>query len=147
MLVRGVIGMQRQPLRALGAIPTAIPNLLELPGANAFPGGAALSGVLSRIRRALGRDEDEGVLEVTTARPPRTSFNGPVSAHRRFAFGSLSLDSVKALKNRLGITVNDATKYTKAGIPLLRQPVNPPIFVYLVYFVVPSRLWTLDFGL
>ncbi len=107
MLVRGVIGMQRQPLRALGAIPTAIPNLLELPGANAFPGGAALSGVLSRIRSALGRDEDEGVLEVTTARPPRTSFNGPVSAHRRFAFGSLSLDSVKALKNRLGITVND----------------------------------------
>ncbi len=30
-----------------------------------------------------------------------------MSAHRRFAFGSLSLDTVKRLKNELGITVND----------------------------------------
>ena len=38
---------------------------------------------------------------------PKTSFNGRVSPHRRFAFGSLSLDTVKRLKNELGITVND----------------------------------------
>jgi diacylglycerol O-acyltransferase / wax synthase len=30
-----------------------------------------------------------------------------VSPHRRFAFGSLSLDTVKAIKRTLGITVND----------------------------------------
>ncbi|MEA2367935.1 MAG: diacylglycerol O-acyltransferase / wax synthase, partial [Thermoleophilaceae bacterium] len=107
MLVRGALGLPRQPLRALRAIPRALPNLTDLPGANAIPGGPALSGVLTRVRRALGSDEDDGVLEVSTARPPRTSFNGPVSPHRRFAFGSLSLDSVKALKNELGITVND----------------------------------------
>ncbi|HKP90665.1 MAG TPA: wax ester/triacylglycerol synthase family O-acyltransferase [Thermoleophilaceae bacterium] len=107
MLARGVLGMPRQPLRALGAVPRALPNLTELPGANAIPGGAILSGALTRVRRALGGEQDEGVLEVSTARPPRTTFNGPVSPHRRFAFGSLSLDSVKALKNELGITVND----------------------------------------
>jgi WS/DGAT/MGAT family acyltransferase len=38
---------------------------------------------------------------------PKTSFNGPISAHRRFAFGSLSLDDVKAVKNAHGATVND----------------------------------------
>jgi WS/DGAT/MGAT family acyltransferase len=107
MLVRGALGMPRQPFRALRAIPRALPNLTDLPGANAIPGGPALSGALSRVRRALGSDEDDGVLEVSTARPPRTSFNGPVSPHRRFSFGSLSLDSVKALKNELKITVND----------------------------------------
>jgi diacylglycerol O-acyltransferase / wax synthase len=107
MLARGALGLPRQPLRALGAIPRALPNLTDLPGANAIPGVPALSGALTRVRRALGSDEDDGVLEVSTARPPRTSFNGPVSPHRRFGFGSLSLDSVKALKNELGITVND----------------------------------------
>jgi len=107
MLVRGALGLPRQPLRALRAIPSALPNLTELPGANAFPGGPLVSGALSRARRLLGREEDDGVLEVSTARPPRTSFNGPVSPHRRFAFGSLSLDTVKALKNELEITVND----------------------------------------
>jgi WS/DGAT/MGAT family acyltransferase len=107
MLVRGALGVPRQPLRALRAIPSALPNLTELPGANSFPGGPALSTALSRVRGLFGGTEDRGVLEVTTARPPRTSFNGPVSPHRRFSFGSLSLDSVKALKNELGITVND----------------------------------------
>ena len=53
------------------------------------------------------RGEDPSILEVTTARPPKTSFNGRVGPHRRFAFGSLSLDTVKRLKNELGITVND----------------------------------------
>jgi diacylglycerol O-acyltransferase / wax synthase len=47
------------------------------------------------------------VIEVAKARAPRTSFNGPIGPHRRFAFGSLSLDRVKALKNELGISVND----------------------------------------
>jgi WS/DGAT/MGAT family acyltransferase len=107
MLGRGVLGLPRQPLRALRAIPSALPNLMELPGANAFPGGPALSSALTRVRGLLGADTDDGVIEVGTARPPRTSFNGPVSPHRRFSFGSLSLDSVKAVKNELGITVND----------------------------------------
>jgi WS/DGAT/MGAT family acyltransferase len=107
MLGRGLLGLPRQPLRALRSLPTALPNLTELPGANAFPAVPEISGAISRLRRAVGADSDPGILEVTTARAPRTSFNGPVSPHRRFAFGSLPLDSVKRLKNELGITVND----------------------------------------
>jgi diacylglycerol O-acyltransferase len=47
--------------------------------------------------------------------PPRTSFNGRISAHRRFAFGQLSLDDVKAIKNRHGVTVNDVVVSLCAG--------------------------------
>ena len=107
MLGRGLLGLPRQPLRALRSLPTALPNLTDLPGANAFPVVPRLSGALAHARRLAGADEDPGILEVTTARAPKTSFNGPVSSHRRFAFGSLSLDTVKRLKNELGITVND----------------------------------------
>ena len=55
------------------------------------------------------------MLEATTARAPRTPFNGPISAHRRFAFGQLSLDAVKALKNAFGVTVNDVVVALCAG--------------------------------
>jgi len=40
-------------------------------------------------------------------RPPRTPLNGTITAHRRFAFGSLPLEDVKAVKNHFGMTVND----------------------------------------
>ena len=102
MLGRGLLGVPRQPWRALRSLPTALPNLTDLPGANAFPVVPQLTAALSRLR-----GEDPSILEVTTARPPKTSFNGRVGPHRRFAFGSLSLDTVKRLKNELGITVND----------------------------------------
>ncbi len=55
------------------------------------------------------------VLERVNLTPPRTSFNGRVSAHRRFAFGQLSLDDVKAVKNEYGYTVNDVVMAICAG--------------------------------
>jgi WS/DGAT/MGAT family acyltransferase len=107
MLGRGVSGLPRQPLRALKALPKTLPALTEIPGANAFPVVPALSKGLSRLRGMAGAPADPAILEITSARAPRTSFNGRISAHRRFAFGSLSLDTVKAIKNELGTTVND----------------------------------------
>jgi hypothetical protein len=47
------------------------------------------------------------VLERPDLRAPRVSVNGRITPHRRLAFGSLSLDEVKAIKNELGFTVND----------------------------------------
>jgi WS/DGAT/MGAT family acyltransferase len=55
------------------------------------------------------------VLERTNLTPPRTSFNGRVSAHRRFVFGQLSLEDVKAIKNAYGYTVNDVVMAICAG--------------------------------
>src|SRR4051794_39358970 len=114
LLGRGVLGLPRQPLRALRSIPTTLPNVTELPGVNALPGGPTVSRAVGRVRSAIG-GQDPAVLEATTARPPRTPFNGPISAHRRFAFGQLSLDAVKALKGALGLTVNDVVVALCAG--------------------------------
>jgi diacylglycerol O-acyltransferase len=107
MLARGAAGVPMQPWRALKALPTTLPALTEVPGANAFPVVPALSKGLSKLRGLAGAPTNDAILEITGARAPRTPFNGRISAHRRFAFGSLSLDTVKAIKNELGITVND----------------------------------------
>jgi len=107
MLARGAAGLPLQPWRALKALPTTLPALTEVPGANAFPVVPALSKGLSRLRGLAGAPTGDSILEITSARAPKTPFNGRISPHRRFAFGSLSLDAVKAIKNELGITVND----------------------------------------
>ena len=115
MLVRGLRGIPRQPLRALRSLPTTVAGFTDLPGANALPGLPTLSHVYSRVRRTLGSDESGGVLEVTKARAPMTPFNGRVSAHRRFAFGSLSLDAVRQVRREFGTTVNDVVVTICAG--------------------------------
>ncbi|MEA2409997.1 MAG: diacylglycerol O-acyltransferase / wax synthase, partial [Thermoleophilaceae bacterium] len=46
---------------------------------------------------------------------PKTKFNGRISPHRRFAFGSMSLDEVKAVKKKHGVTVNDVIVSICAG--------------------------------
>jgi WS/DGAT/MGAT family acyltransferase len=107
MLARGLRAIPRHPLRAARRLPRALPNLTEVPGANAWPGVAGLSVGLSRLRARGGPEADPGILEVAAARAPRTSFNGPLSPHRSFAFGSISLDRVKAVKDAAGTTVND----------------------------------------
>jgi diacylglycerol O-acyltransferase / wax synthase len=46
---------------------------------------------------------------------PRTPFNRSITPHRRFAFRSTPLDTVKAIKNALGATVNDVVMAICAG--------------------------------
>ena len=116
MLGRGLMGLPLQPLRALRAAPSALPNLTEIPGANAFPGVPRISRGVTAARRTLGIEQrDPAILEATTARPPRMSFNRRISGHRRFSFGQLSLDTVKAVKNEAGVTVNDVVVALCAG--------------------------------
>src|SRR3954454_9538860 len=45
MLVRGLRGLPRQPLRALRSLPTTVAGFTDLPGANALPGVPTLSHV------------------------------------------------------------------------------------------------------
>src|SRR5581483_3813082 len=104
MLARGLAGIPRYPVRVLRSMPAALPNLTETPFGT-LPGTGVVSRLADRVQRAAGGDGS--VRDRNTLRAPKTSFNGRVSAHRRFAFGQLSLDEVKAIKNEHGCTVND----------------------------------------
>jgi diacylglycerol O-acyltransferase len=110
MAGRGALGLVKAPFRAARSIPGALPHLTELPGVTALPAGPTLSRTVGRFMR-----QDPRVLDETTARAPSTPFNGRISAHRRLAFGQLSLDAVKALKNAVGCTVNDVVVALCAG--------------------------------
>ena len=104
MLARGLAGIPRYPVRVLRSMPAALPNLTDTPFSS-FPGTGVVSRAADRARRAVSGGDGAGPR--TTLRAPKTSFNSRVSAHRRFAFGQLSLDEVKAIKDEHGITVND----------------------------------------
>ena len=94
MLGRGLLGVPRYPLRALRALPRTVPNIEDTPFA-ALPG----AGMLGRI---TGGSKGGNRFPA-----PKTTFNGRISPHRRFAFGRLSLDEVKRVKNHYACTVND----------------------------------------
>ena len=112
MLARGMLGMPRYPLRLIGSVPRALPNIDEVPTLSAVPGVKAAGRLASTAQRALGRGRVVGQVDLT---PPRTSFNGRVSPHRRYAFGQLSLSDVKDVKNHYGCTVNDVVVGICAG--------------------------------
>jgi WS/DGAT/MGAT family acyltransferase len=112
MLARGVLGVPRYPLRVLRALPSTLPNLDET-AFSQIPGAGTVSRLTGRLQRTI-RGEGEHV-QRTGLRPPRTSFNGRISPHRRFAFGRLPLEDVKAVKNEYGYTVNDVIVAMVAG--------------------------------
>ena len=111
MLARAAIGLPRYPWRLARSIPSAIPNL-EDTQLVAIPGAATLGRVVSRMQSRLAGTERVARTDLKT---PKTSFNTRISPHRRFAFGQLDLDRVKAVKTAYGVTVNDVIVTICAG--------------------------------
>src|SRR4051795_6282162 len=108
MLARGLLGVPRYPLRLLRSLPATIPNVDEVP---AIFGGIPGAGTVGRIAgRVAGASRGRNTLQA-----PKTKFNGRISQHRRFAFGQLSLEEIKAVKNARGVTVNDVIVAICAG--------------------------------
>jgi diacylglycerol O-acyltransferase / wax synthase len=62
----------------------------------------------------LNRGDGE-VIQTMPGRAPATPFNRPITAHRRIALRSVDLDSVKAVKNAFGVSVNDVVMAMCAG--------------------------------
>jgi WS/DGAT/MGAT family acyltransferase len=69
---------------------------------------------LSERNRRL-REEDDGVPPPAPFRAPRTSLNGSISPHRRFAFAQVSLDEIRIVRRVFGGTVNDVVLGSVAG--------------------------------
>jgi WS/DGAT/MGAT family acyltransferase len=114
MLARGVMGLPRYPLRLLRSVPRALPNVDEVASLSGIPGVKTAGRLAARVERLVGGGRSRVVGRMDLV-PPRTSFNGRISAHRRFVFGRLPLDEVKQIKGRFGVTVNDVVVSICAG--------------------------------
>ena len=92
MLSRGYLGLLRRPERLWRAQRHAWKALVGRGGPAARPLTGGPSGAFLRLPPSPA---------------PHTSFNRAITGQRRVAFGTLSLDEVKAVKNAHGVTVND----------------------------------------
>jgi diacylglycerol O-acyltransferase / wax synthase len=75
--------------------------------------GPALSPIVGSLL-GLGRG-DGGVIPSVAGRPPATPFNKPITPHRRLAFRSVDLGTVKKIKNVFEFSVNDVVMAMCAG--------------------------------
>ncbi|HWH28052.1 MAG TPA: wax ester/triacylglycerol synthase family O-acyltransferase [Mycobacteriales bacterium] len=110
---RGLAGLSVQPLKALelqGRAMRALPRSLRFHGRSAAP---AIGGVARRLTG--GGSPDGGLLNRPPVVAPRTPFNRPITAHRRWAYGTTPLPAVKQVKNAFGVTVNDVVMAGCAG--------------------------------
>jgi diacylglycerol O-acyltransferase / wax synthase len=113
MLARGLLGIPRYPLRLLRSLPGTLPNFEEVGIFSMLPGATLVGAAGRRLQATLRGDTIVSGRKLTT--PPHTSFNGRVSAHRRIVFGQVPLDTVKDVKNKYGVTVNDVVVSLCAG--------------------------------
>ncbi len=64
----------------------------------------------------LGLNRGDGeVIPTVPGRAPATPFNKPITPHRRIAFRSVDLETVKTVKNAFGVSVNDVVMAMCAG--------------------------------
>ncbi len=110
MWLRGVWGVAGTPRKGFRIVRQALRNL---PAVSRSLGLGSLPGE-SLIDRALGRKPGPLLSEAPTP-TPRSLFNAPITPHRRFAFGSVSLEDVKEIKKQCGVTVNDVVMAVCAG--------------------------------
>lgn len=106
LLTRSLLSLAAQPRRfvRLGAdLVRSSPGLLSTVVAPRLPA----------LGRLIGEDAD--VLFRTPVRAPATPFNRTVTPHRRVALRTVPLDAVKAVKNAMGVTVNDVVMAMCAG--------------------------------
>jgi WS/DGAT/MGAT family acyltransferase len=59
------------------------------------------------VSRLINGEATAPVTDEMRGPPPRTRFNRKLSDDRRFAYGTISLSTVKAVKERAGVTFND----------------------------------------
>jgi diacylglycerol O-acyltransferase len=130
LAARGLASLPLRRARSVGSTPRALAHLDQVPALRSLPG----VHTLSRVFRA-----DIGGKRLDA---PRTRFNAKLSAARSVAFGTVSLTDVKAVKNALGITVNDVVIALCAGALRRRMTTTGdlPVDPLVAYLPVSMRL-------
>ena len=108
LLARSAVSLAGHPLRAARLSLSLATSLQKLALSAARPS-------LPVLDRFLPRRGSSAVLQQSGLRAPRTPFNRPVSPHRRWAFRTVPLEDVKAVKRAVGCTVNDVVMAVTAG--------------------------------
>ena len=101
MLGRGLAGLVSRPRVGFRLARRTVPRL-----------GAVARNFAVRVPSVRHPRE---LLSAPASSAPRTPFNGMITPHRRFSFGSLPLADVKSVKQELGGTVNDVVMAMCAG--------------------------------
>jgi diacylglycerol O-acyltransferase len=116
LLARAIVSLPRQPARMIRGLPPMLRHIDQLPTMRSLPGAGVVAKVADRAERIATRNKDGRNLEHPHAEAPKVSFGGRISSQRRFAFGTLSLTTIKAIKNAIaGATVNDVVVAVCAG--------------------------------
>ncbi len=119
MLVRGVTSLATRPYKQGRLLVRMLQDVPQI--GRAFDWAGLAKNLPEPVARAFGqgarRVEDDPVQLSKTGgfSVPSTRFNNKIGPHRRFAFTSVSLDDVKAVKTALGVTVNDVVLGMCAG--------------------------------
>jgi WS/DGAT/MGAT family acyltransferase len=111
MLLRGLTSLATRPYKQ-GRL--AVRMLRELPQiGRAFDWGNLAKAVPEPVAQLFGQDpraEEDDPVEISHTgglTRPSTRFNNKIGPHRRFAFTTVPLEEIKAVKTALGVTVND----------------------------------------
>jgi len=107
LLAKSAVSLAMQPLRAARltyGLARSVPRLATSPARPRLP----------VVDRLLRRDANV-VLNTAPLRAPSTPFNRPIGPHRRWAFCTVPLADVKAVKKAAGCTVNDVVMALSAG--------------------------------
>ena len=121
MLQRAVMNLAANPVRGARLSLSIIRDFADRAGI------ASLSDLATRTRKTLGavtkrattRTDQAARVKLPLTSAPPTPWNKSVSAHRRFAMRSTSLENLKRLKEATGCTLNDVVMAVCAGA--LRQ--------------------------
>jgi diacylglycerol O-acyltransferase / wax synthase len=123
LALRGLLAMPLRPASSIRAS-RAIAHLDQVPVLRSLPG-------VHTVARIIRRD-----IEAQRVDAPRTRFNTKLSGTRSVAFGTVSLNDVKAIKDQSRVTVNDVVITLCAGALrrwlLARQELPPePLVAYV----------------
>ncbi|MEV4160614.1 WS/DGAT/MGAT family O-acyltransferase [Nonomuraea dietziae] len=102
MLAGAAVRTVTHPARAVRSLVRAAGDLDAIPVVATLPG----SRLIARAARFVTGDERSRP-DLPSLAVPHTPFNGPISAERRFAYGSVPLKEVKHVAKSYGMSVND----------------------------------------
>ena len=101
MLGRGLVSVATKPAKGIRLLRDGVRNV------SAVARSLGLPELKPQLRKVRQGDFDRSMLSMAPTLPPRVSFNAAIGPHRRFAYTSIPLDRVKAIKTSFGVTLND----------------------------------------